>query len=150
MPDGEALIRGLEAAIAGAAGAALGDTQVKVTVKQGGKEEAAAAAEEPPEVDVVCPGCGMKLSEFRENGWLGCAECYVSFEERIEKVLLQIHGAGGHKGKRYGRAPARRGGKRDVERLKRELGEAVRHEEFERAAVIRDAIRGAGVGKGAK
>jgi len=150
LPDGDALIRGLEAAIAGAAGAAPGETQVKVTVKQGKGEEAAAAAEEPPEVDVKCQGCGMKLSEFRENGWLGCAECYVSFEERIGKMLLQIHGAGGHKGKRYGKAPARRGGKRNMERLRRELDEAVRSEEFERAASIRDVIRGAAAGKGAK
>jgi len=149
LPDGDALIRGLEAAIAGAAGAALADTQVKVTVKQG-KEPPVEAPAEPVEEDVKCPGCGMKLSEFRANGWLGCADCYGSFEARIGKMLLQIHGAGGHKGKRYGKAPARRGGKRNVERLRRELDEAVRREEFERAAEIRDVIRGIGAGRGAK
>ena len=149
LPDGEALIRGLEAAIAGAAGAALGETQVKVTVKQGKGEEAAPAAE-PVEEDVECPGCGMKLSEFRAGGWLGCAECYGSFNERIGKMLVQIHGAGGHKGKRYGKAAPRRGGKRNLERLRRELDDAVRSEEFERAALIRDTIRGAGVAKGVK
>ena len=143
IPDGEALIKGLEA-IAGVAGTALGETHVKVTVKQAkdeGKDEEAAAEESAP--DVTCPNCGMKLSEFRTGGWLGCAECYNSFEERIDRILMQVHGAGGHKGKAYGRpVSVRRSGKRDVARLRRELDDAIKNERFEQAAVIRDAIIG--------
>jgi len=72
---------------------------------------------------------------------LGCAECYESFEPRIDRILLQIHGASGHKGKRYGKSTPRRGGRAGLERLRRELDAAVRAEQFEQAAVIRDEIR---------
>ena len=139
FPDGDTLIRGLEA-LAQAAGASLGKTHVKVTVKPA--KEAAREEEREKEEDVLCPNCGLKLSAFRSSGRLGCAECYGAFEEQIEKILVQVHGAVSHKGKSYGRAGARRGGKRDMERLRRDLDAAIRNEEFEQAALIRDAIRG--------
>ena len=154
LPDSDVLIKGLEA-MTGAAGAALSETHVKVTVKQGKggsggtraeEEEAEAAAE----ASIVCAKCGMKLSEFRSCGWLGCAGCYESFEERINKIHVQVHGAGGHTGKRYGKAARRRVGKGDLERLRGDLATAIRDEEFEQAATIRDAIRGIEQGVAAK
>ncbi len=140
IPDGDTILKGLEALV-GAVGAASGGG-VKVTVKPkegsgGGQPAAEAAAEE----DIVCRNCGMSFSEFRSGGRLGCAECYDSFEERIDRILVQIHGTNGHKGKRYGRSSARRGGRAGLERLRRELDAAVRAEQFEQAAVIRDEIR---------
>ncbi|MDR0330283.1 MAG: hypothetical protein LBH93_01045 [Chitinispirillales bacterium] len=149
LPDSDVLIKGLEA-ITGAAGASLSETHVKVTVKSGKGGGGKRAEEEEAEEGVACAKCGMKLSEFRSSGWLGCADCYDSFEERINKIHVQVHGAGGHKGKKYGKAPARRGGKRDLERLRGDLASAVRGEEFELAASIRDAIRGLEQGVGAK
>jgi len=138
LPDGDALIKGL-AGLTGASsgGSMAAETHVKVTVKQADDaEDADGEAEEP---DIQCGSCGMKFSDFRTGGWLGCAECYVSFEERVSRILVQIHGAGRHKGKKYGKAP-RRGGKRDIARLRRELDDAVKNERFEDAALIRDTI----------
>ncbi|MCL2182243.1 MAG: UvrB/UvrC motif-containing protein [Chitinispirillia bacterium] len=137
LPDGDSLIKGL-AGLTGTAGSAMAaETHVKVTVKEPGG--AADEDEEVPEPDITCSNCGMKFSEFRSGGWLGCAECYASFEERIDRILMQIHGADGHKGKIYGKAP-RRGGKRDIAKLRRELDAAVKSERFEDAALIRDTI----------
>ena len=147
LPDGsDAFLKGLEAIISGAAAAALADTQVKVSVKPPaagviGQHLAAAAAGAAPVPDTVCSGCRMKLSEFRTGGWLGCAACYGAFDEQISKTVVQIHGAGIHKGKRYGESAVKGGGKKELERLRRELDEAISGEQFEQAASIRDAIR---------
>jgi len=145
IPDGDTLMRGLEA-LAHAAGASLGKTHVKLTVKPANEvreEKREKVEERAAEKEVICPNCGMKLSAFRSSGWLGCAECYGAFDEQIERVLVQVHGSGSHKGKVYGEAgAAQRGGKRDVEGLRRDLEAAIRREEFELAATIRDAIRG--------
>jgi len=142
IPDSDIILKGLEA-LAGAVGAASssGAGNVKVTVKpkEGGSVGQVAAREE--EEDIVCRNCGMKFSEFRSGGRLGCAECYDSFETHIDRILVQIHGASGHKGKRYGKQSPRRGGKAGLERLRRELDAAVKAEQFEQAAVIRDEIR---------
>ena len=43
----------------------------------------------PVESDRECPSCGMRLSEFRSKGWLGCPGCYKAFEGEIEAILLQ-------------------------------------------------------------
>jgi protein arginine kinase activator len=142
IPDGDIILKGLEA-LAGAVGAASssGAGNVKVTVKPKEGEGAGQAAAEEEEEDIVCLKCGMKFSEFRSGGRLGCAECYDSFEPRIDRILVQIHGVCGHKGKRYGRPAPRRGSRAGLERLRRELDAAVRTEQFEQAAVIRDEIR---------
>ncbi|GBU20775.1 hypothetical protein R80B4_00660 [Fibrobacteres bacterium R8-0-B4] len=140
IPDSDIILKGLEA-LAGAVGAAAssGSGGVKVTAKPKESGNVGQAAEE--EEDIVCGKCGMAFSEFRSGGRLGCAECYDSFEPHIDRILVQIHGSSGHKGKRYGKPAARRSGRTGLERLRRELDAAVRAEEFEQAAVIRDEIR---------
>jgi protein arginine kinase activator len=92
------------------------------------------------EVDPECIGCGMKLSEFRDKGLLGCSDCYASFEREIEAMLMQTNGSTEHKGKRYGKAVLVKKEKTDVSRLRSELDAAIKNEEFERAAKLRDAI----------
>ncbi|MDR3012928.1 MAG: UvrB/UvrC motif-containing protein [Chitinispirillales bacterium] len=136
IPDGETLLKGLEAIVGNAA--AMAGTQVKLTLKQPERER-----EEVP--NIKCPTCRTKLSDFRATGRLGCPGCYGCFGEQVEKLHLQIHGSSGHRGKKYGAAP-RKKGKKEIERLQRELSEAISSERFEQAAVIRDAIRGIGQG----
>lgn len=143
IPDSDIILKGLEALV-GAVGASSGAGKatnvgnVGVTVKpKGGTAIGREAAEE----DLVCRNCGMKFSEFRSGGRLGCAECYDSFEARIDGILAQVHGASGHKGKTYGRSAPRRGGRAGLDRLRRELEAAVTAERFEQAAVLRDEIR---------
>ena len=141
IPDEETLLKGLET-IVGNAVAALAGQQLKLAVKQAEEEKVA-----DPEAGIGCSSCGMKLTDFRATGRLGCAGCYGSFEEQVERLLLHIHGFCGHKGKKYGTKESR-GGKREVERLQRELNEAISAQRFEQAAIIRDAI--IGIGQGAR
>lgn len=90
--------------------------------------------------DRECPSCRMKLSEFRSKGWLGCSGCYRAFEEEIEALLLQSNGSTEHKGKMYRQSAADKKEKADVSQLRSELDSAIKNEEFERAAKLRDAI----------
>ncbi|MEW6424698.1 MAG: UvrB/UvrC motif-containing protein [Bacillota bacterium] len=88
-----------------------------------------------------CPVCGITEGQFAKKGLLGCADCYHNFGDRLEPVLRRIHGTNRHTGK----VPRRTGGKvrvtNQIERLKAKLKEAIRREEFELAAQLRDKIR---------
>ncbi|MBI4657213.1 MAG: UvrB/UvrC motif-containing protein [Elusimicrobia bacterium] len=92
-----------------------------------------------------CWSCGLKYSEFKETGKLGCPDCYKSFEPQMTELLARIHGKAVHTGKKYSPkdfpelAHARK--KRLLEDLKKELKEAVEREDFETAAKLRDSIK---------
>lgn len=101
-----------------------------------------------------CPACGLAYTEFRQHGLLGCAECYKAFEGLLGPLLERAHeGATHHVGKsprRAGRggeagAEAVMGGPRErAERLgilQKQLEQAVRAEQYEKAAKLRDEIR---------
>ncbi|HEX3018819.1 MAG TPA: UvrB/UvrC motif-containing protein [Chitinispirillaceae bacterium] len=97
------------------------------------------SAEKAPEK--VCSRCGLNFSEFRNKGWLGCSDCYNSFEKEIDELLVQVHGSSVHKGKKYSGLTA--GGASingEIKRLRHELAIAIKNEEFEQAAMIRDTI----------
>lgn len=103
------------------------------------------AASLPIKVDFLddpkCSVCGLNYSHFRETGRFGCSNCYKSFGERLNPLFRRLHGNISHTGK----IPVRTGGKlqkaRDIEKLKAELAAAVKNEEYEKAAEIRDKIR---------
>jgi protein arginine kinase activator len=91
-----------------------------------------------------CGHCHLKFSEFKSTGRLGCARCYEEFEKDIEAILMQVHGAIVHKGKRYSRRGANLLAGAELQRMRRELSAAISREEFELAALLRDAIHDAG------
>lgn len=87
-----------------------------------------------------CEQCGMTLGEFKDTGKLGCANCYKSFETSIKPIIKKVQGNSGHVGK----APAgnqKYAKRREIEKLKNELNEAVRQENYELAAKLRDNIK---------
>ncbi|MGZ9587196.1 UvrB/UvrC motif-containing protein [Paenibacillus marinisediminis] len=88
-----------------------------------------------------CDNCGISYSQFSKMGRFGCDHCYVSFGERLDPLLKRVHGNTVHVGK----IPRRSGGlmkrKRELEELRHELHESIRHEQFEKAAELRDRIR---------
>jgi protein arginine kinase activator len=107
-------------------------------------EEAAVPQEQdkPPVIDKSCTACGCTYEMFRSKGWLGCSNCYRAFEKEIDELLIQMHGALTHKGKKYGvhaASPQVLGG--EMKRLRHELAVAIKNEAFEQAATIRDAIQ---------
>jgi protein arginine kinase activator len=89
---------------------------------------------------LVCPACGIRYMEFRNQGRLGCPHDYNVFRTGLEPLLHRIHRAGRHKGK----VPRRRGPDqaRQVElvELRRRLQAAV-GEAYEEAARLRDLLR---------
>lgn len=97
----------------------------------------------PPERKTLrCQGCGLKYSEFKETGRLGCPECYAGFEPQLTELMARIHGSSRHTGRAYEGGPALRLSKaeaaRRLEELRAALREAVQKEDFEAAARLRD------------
>lgn len=92
--------------------------------------------------NVSCPRCGCSFRQFRKTGRLGCAHCYVTFEEEMRALLRKIHGSNEHVG--IDEAESVGPMEESEERLlglRRQLREAVEREEYERAAELRDEIQ---------
>jgi protein arginine kinase activator len=88
-----------------------------------------------------CPGCGRSYQGFAKAGRLGCGTCYTQFEKEIDLVVRRIAANPEHVGK----APKRRSGalhtRREIQGLRHSLDAAVRAENYEEAARLRDQIR---------
>jgi protein arginine kinase activator len=114
--------------------------------------------------EVRCPVCNMSFSEFSKTGRLGCSNCYKVFRNELNPILRRIHGTIEHKGKVPGKgvrgtpekienaistqasvkneeAVKPEASCNELERLKNELSEAIKREEYEKAAVLRDKIK---------
>ena len=87
-----------------------------------------------------CPMCGITFAEFRKGGRLGCPYDYVAFEEDLEPLLVNIHGATSHSGK----VPKNLNGSPErqfrLKQLKDEMREAINKEQYEVAGKLRDKI----------
>jgi len=111
------------------------------------KADAPKKAPGEPEVDLVCSNCGLSFEVFAKQGRLGCGTCYKAFRPRLEQLMRKIHGASLHRGKgpfhEVPPATAASGAipVKEEERLEAELKKAVEHEDFERAAEIRDKLK---------
>jgi protein arginine kinase activator len=91
---------------------------------------------------VRCPSCGYDYSDFKRIGRLGCPECYDAFEAQLVQVLRHVHGSTQHAGKKSAAGGERAAIRERVSALRDELSEAIHAEDYERAAAIRDQIRG--------
>lgn len=89
-----------------------------------------------------CAFCGTSQKDFRASGRLGCAHCYGAFAESLRDLLRRVHGSAKHVGRRYEPPSPTAAPLRSIESLRDQLREAVAHEDFERAAALRDEIRG--------
>lgn len=95
-----------------------------------------------PKEQLACPKCKLTYSEFNRIGKLGCEKCYEVFGEKIEPILNQLHGNIRYKGK----GPKEKSTKPDelnnkLMQLKQQLNEAIKKEEYEEAARLRDIIK---------
>ena len=59
------------------------------------------------EVKESCPSCGLKASEFRKQGKLGCAECFQAFEKDVKAIVSQMAARPRHRGGFPARLPNR-------------------------------------------
>lgn len=87
--------------------------------------------------ETICPKCGYSFSDYTSTGLLGCDRCYDTFEAKLEPILYKLHGKPQHiKGKTKNSKP-----KNKIEELREELDNAIKDEEYEKAAKLRDEIR---------
>jgi protein arginine kinase activator len=93
-----------------------------------------------------CSRCGLNYEDFLAIGRFGCGQCYESFHQNLDELMVQLHGANRH----VGRAPAdlthlmpnaKRPAASTRERLDGQLREAIEQEDYERAAKLRDEIK---------
>lgn len=88
----------------------------------------------------ACPDCGMKYSQFRSQGRLGCPGDYDAFQAELMPLLERIHRRTQHAGKTPMRFRIRQQEALRAE-LRQQLELAVREERYEDAARLRDQIR---------
>ncbi|MFA5524350.1 MAG: UvrB/UvrC motif-containing protein [Tissierellales bacterium] len=91
---------------------------------------------------LTCENCGLTYGKFRQTGKFGCSNCYGSFREKIVPLFKKIHGHDTHVGKIPKKAGKNLSDKKAIHELKIELDSAVSKEEFEKAAQLRDRIKG--------
>ena len=88
----------------------------------------------PKTADITCPDCGMTLSKFKQTGRFGCAKDYDLF--KVGPALEKIHGASVHTGKVPETSPDNK-----IRHLKKDMEAAVKAEDYEKAAMLRDEIK---------
>ena len=88
----------------------------------------------------TCPICGITFADFRKGGRLGCAYDYVEFEDDLEPLLVNIHGALEHVGKTPTNQTGSPERQQRLMQLKVEMKEAIGKEDYETASRLRDKI----------
>lgn len=92
------------------------------------------------EKDLSCTHCGMTYEIFQNKSLLGCPKDYTVFEERIKGLLEKVHGSYQHKGKIPSKVAPDIAVERQILRLREKLNRAIKKEEYEKAAQIRDQL----------
>ncbi len=88
-----------------------------------------------------CNGCGFTQTDFKKTGRFGCAECYTTFAEGLEGLLKSMHKGTRHVGKVPRLMRETRDFSEKLKGLQKRLEKAIREEDFEQAASVRDEIK---------
>ncbi|SFU47700.1 Protein-arginine kinase activator protein McsA [Clostridium sp. DSM 8431] len=91
-------------------------------------------------IEVICKNCGLKYSEYKNTGKLGCSECYESFSDLLILDIKESQQSIEHVGKIPVRAEGQVFRIKQIKKLKEELQKAILEEEYEKAAILRDKI----------
>jgi protein arginine kinase activator len=90
---------------------------------------------------LLCSACGLSFAEFKRQGRLGCAECYVSFHDQLVPLIRRIHDAVQHVGRTASGGRKQAQVKMNVQKLREALSGAIQAEDYEKAAALRDQLR---------
>lgn len=90
---------------------------------------------------LICPQCNITYDEILETGKFGCGYCYTAFNEQIKPIIRRIHGTIFHKGKVPIKFKKQIKIVRDLKGLNNRLKSAIKKEEYEKAAILRDKIK---------
>lgn len=92
-----------------------------------------------------CKTCGSTYYDIADSGKVGCADCYTTFYDMLLPSIRRIHGNTTHCGKKsvagieYTEVKDKEPSK--IERLKKQLEDAIKVQNFEEAAKLRDEIK---------
>ncbi len=97
-----------------------------------------------------CTLCASTFEDLVKSGKVGCAECYKVFKDELRASIENIHGNAKYMGRQIKKTapesvesfeaetPKEQS---ELEKLRFELEMAVKEQEYEKAAVLRDRIR---------
>lgn len=105
------------------------------------KEKLLAVDKEYEEEDIICPNCYSTYNEYKDTGKVGCSRCYEIFEKQLKPILKNIYGYEEYIGKSPKVDDTHVYISKEIGILKEDLNRAVEHEEYEKAADIRDRIK---------
>lgn len=89
-----------------------------------------------------CPHCGMTFEKFRQTSLLGCPYDYEFFGKQLKGIIEKSHGGNSeHRGKVPSRTPADEKKHLEMMKLRQELEAALKAEDYEKAAKVRDRIK---------
>lgn len=89
----------------------------------------------------LCPVCGKSFFAVLKTGMAGCPECYEVFKQDITASLKEHGITGPYSGSMPSRLSGFRNSLTDRADLQAKLEEAVRSENYEKAAVYRDFLK---------
>jgi protein arginine kinase activator len=90
----------------------------------------------------ACPNCGFTLGKLRKEGMLGCPDDYEVFEAALLPLIERAHGGNTtHAGKMPSKTPQPTKRLVELANLRRQLEIAVKNEDYEEAAKLRDEIK---------
>ena len=93
------------------------------------------------ELERECYFCNTTLEEIKKRGKAGCPECYKVFKKYITSFLKTNGGSAEHKGKYPFKINVLSQKKKKIDNLQLLLNKAVKDEDFEEAAYLRDKIK---------
>lgn len=88
-----------------------------------------------------CECCGASFSDIAQSGRVGCSECYETFRNELLPSLNRLHGKAIHIGNTPNEEQKKESAAEKIKKLKLKLADAIKAEEFEDAAKLRDEIR---------
>ena len=88
-----------------------------------------------------CDCCGASFSDIAQSGRVGCSECYNTFRQELMPSLNRLHGKAVHIGNAPDEQKPEETVQDKIKKLKAQLSDAIKAEEFENAAKLRDEIR---------
>ena len=93
------------------------------------------------EQEQSCPHCGFNLDQFRREPMLGCPYDYEIFEKAFLPLIKRAHdGQSVHRGKIPSKTPTNARKQLELSNLRQQLEDAVKAEDYELAAKLRDKI----------
>ena len=92
-------------------------------------------------VELKCARCGFTQADFKKSGRLGCPECYVTFAEGLSGLLKTMHKGTRHTGKAPEALRSTRENADKLKTLQAKLAKAIKDENYEQAALVRDEIK---------